>query len=127
MSDSKQTHGAPSWIEHCGSDHQKARTFYQKVFGWDVLEHPMEGNVIYPIIAVDGNNIGGFKPFADEEPGWLLYITVDDVDARTDIATDLGATLVMPPADIPGVGRIAVFKDPQGAKMALIKYAAPEA
>lgn len=127
MSNAQQTHGAPSWIEHCGSNHQQARAFYQNVLDWQVLEHPMEGDVVYPIISVEESGVGGFKPFPDDEPGWLVYITVDDVDSRMEKAIVHGAESLMPPSDIPGVGRIAIFKDPQGAKLALIKYAAPDA
>lgn len=127
MSNAQQTHGAPSWIEHCGAQHQEAKAFYQQVLGWEVMDHPMEDDVIYPIISVNDSGVGGFKPFPDDEPGWLVYITVDDVDSRLEKAITLGATELMPPSDIPGVGRIAIFKDPQGAKLALIKYSTQDA
>ncbi|WP_407332577.1 VOC family protein [Enterovibrio sp. 27052020O] len=116
------THGAPSWIEHCSEDFAAARQFYQDVLGWQIMEHPMLNGSTYPIIAVNESGVGGFKPFPDNEPGWLVYITVDDVDARYEKALSLGGTQIMPPSDIPSVGRLAIFKDPQGAKLALIKY-----
>ena len=41
--------------------------------------------------------------------------------AGADQARSLGATLLVPPSDIPGVGRFAVFNDPQGASIAILK------
>ena len=46
---------------------------------------------------------------------WISYISCEDVDAFCAKATDMGATIGVPPTDIPGVGRFAVVADPQGA------------
>jgi len=51
---------------------------------------------------------------------WLPYIRVADCDATTAKATQLGArSIVMPPTDIPNVGRFAVLIDPVGAAIAV--------
>jgi predicted enzyme related to lactoylglutathione lyase len=50
-------------------------------------------------------------------------VTVDDVDATPAKAESLGGKTVMPPMDVPGVGRVAVPQDPQGAVLCVIKYA----
>ena len=54
---------------------------------------------------------------------WLAYVTVEDVDAASSSAEKLGAKIVVEPQDIPEVGRIAVFVDPQGAALGLFKPA----
>jgi hypothetical protein len=46
---------------------------------------------------------------------WMSYLAVDDVDARVKKAQSAGATLMRPIFDIPGVGRIAILKEPGGA------------
>jgi predicted enzyme related to lactoylglutathione lyase len=46
---------------------------------------------------------------------WLSYIAVDDVDARAAKAIDKGASLIRPAFDMPGVGRIAILREPGGA------------
>ena len=51
---------------------------------------------------------------------WLVYFGVADTDATVANATELGATTVVPPTDIPP-GRFAVFTDPDGATFAVIK------
>ena len=58
-------------------------------------------------------------------PNWLVYFAVDDCDAKVKKATELGATVMKPADDIPGVGRFAILTDPQGAAFALIKVEPP--
>jgi len=55
-------------------------------------------------------------------PMWGAYVTVDDVDATARTAEQLGAKLLVPPRDIPGVGRFCVIQDPQGAVISAITY-----
>ena len=50
---------------------------------------------------------------------WMAYFNVANVDEAASQAQGLGATVLMAPWDIAGVGRIAVLVDPQGAVFAL--------
>jgi predicted enzyme related to lactoylglutathione lyase len=54
---------------------------------------------------------------------WLAYLTVDDVDAATEQAQELGANVVFSPEDIEGVGRFSVITDPTGAAIGLYRSA----
>lgn len=116
------THGAPSWIEYQGKDPAAARKFYEDVLGWNVVDMPMKDGSAYPGIMVGEAPVGGFAPMPREGGNWLLYITVDDVDARYAAAMKAGAKSAAEPFDVPGVGRIATISDPQGASLAFIKY-----
>jgi uncharacterized protein len=58
-------------------------------------------------------------------PHWAVYFAVDDCDAAAEKAKGLGATLRMPPTDIPNVGRFAVIQDPQGAFFSIFKGLLP--
>jgi predicted enzyme related to lactoylglutathione lyase len=51
---------------------------------------------------------------------WLPYVIVDDADRHSERATKLGATVVVPPTDIPNVGRFACWSDPQQASIAVL-------
>jgi len=44
------------------------------------------------------------------------------VDSVVEKATGMGATIAMPPPDIPEVGRFGVLQDPQGAHISIISY-----
>jgi predicted enzyme related to lactoylglutathione lyase len=54
---------------------------------------------------------------------WLPYVRVASADQTADRASRLGATLVVPPSDIPGVGRIAILVDAQGAGTGILQPA----
>ena len=49
-----------------------------------------------------------------EPPGWSVWFAVDDCDAAAARATELGATVLVPPNDM-DFGRGAVLADPHGA------------
>ena len=48
-------------------------------------------------------------------PNWMLYFAVAAVDDFAKTAGETGAKLIVPPQDIPKVGRFSVIQDPQGA------------
>ena len=122
MSNPMQTHGAPSWIQHMGSDPAAARKFYETTLGWTVADMPMQDGNSYAGIMVGEAPVGGFLPQPVPEGAWMIYITVDDVDARYASAVDAGAKGVSDPMDYPGVGRMATITDPYGATISLITY-----
>jgi hypothetical protein len=57
-------------------------------------------------------------------PHWMLYVSVADCDERAAKAKQLGATVSIPPFDIPNVGRIAILSDAQGAFFSLVHLTA---
>ncbi|MEE4015916.1 VOC family protein [Roseibium sp. FZY0029] len=121
MTDPNTAHGTPSWIEHSSTDTEAARKFYEDVLGWSIGEMPMKDGSTYPMIMVGDKPVGGFPPMPGQG-GWLLYITVDDVDARVAKAKSAGAQVVREAVTAPGVGRMAAISDPFGAQIAFIDY-----
>jgi predicted enzyme related to lactoylglutathione lyase len=55
------------------------------------------------------------------QPSWLGYVNVEDVDATTAKALELGAHVCAEPMDISGIGRFSVFTDTVGATIAVFK------
>jgi predicted enzyme related to lactoylglutathione lyase len=49
----------------------------------------------------------------------MPYVWVNDVDAITARATQLGGKVLAPAMDIPNVGRMSVLQDPQGANFSI--------
>ena len=125
MSDPFQTHSAFSWVELRTDDPEKAKTFYKDVIGWDMEAMPGPGTA-YNILKVGDQSVGGIVALPEEAAGapshWCAYITVDDVDARTKKAEEAGATIMSPPMDMPGVGRMSTIQDPTGGVIALMTY-----
>jgi predicted enzyme related to lactoylglutathione lyase len=52
---------------------------------------------------------------AGAPPAWQSYITVGSADASAQLAEQAGATVLAPPFDVMGAGRMAALADPQGA------------
>lgn len=125
MNEPFKQHGAFSWCELMTTDVNAAKSFYTKLFGWETEEMSMPG-MNYTVVKAGGNGIGGIMAIPEQAkgmpPSWGAYITVDDVDATAKAAGEMGAKLLVPPTDIPDVGRFCVIQDPQGAAINIITY-----
>jgi uncharacterized protein len=113
--------GALIWNELSTSDLGKSKAFYSETFGWS-----WGGGDEYAEAQVAGRTIAGVMPRRPDMPAevpdsWLVYFGSPDVDADVKKATDMGATALVPPTDIPEMGRFAVLTDPQGAAFAIFK------
>jgi predicted enzyme related to lactoylglutathione lyase len=112
--------GAFCWAELMTHDPGKAAAFYKSLFGWGSKDDPR-----YVEWTLEGRSIGGMmqiqKDWGDVPPHWLVYFQVDDCDQSVEKAKGLGAKVTMGPQDMPGVGRLAMLHDPQGAAFYVIK------
>ena len=113
-------HGSFHWNELLTKDPERAKKFYGQTIGWSFDAMPMPDGANYWVATMNGKPVGGIFP--TNRPGleslpeaWMSYLAVDDVDARVKKATKAGATLMRPLFDIPGIGRIAILRQPGGA------------
>jgi len=117
-------HGAVSWTELTTSDAAAAQKFYGTLFGWTFKKFPAP-EMDYNVISVGDRQIGGIMqaPTGKAMPtAWWSYVTVENVDETAKNAKELGAKIMVPPQDIPEVGRFCIIQDPQGASIAAITY-----
>ncbi|HEX5509729.1 MAG TPA: VOC family protein [Pseudolabrys sp.] len=113
------THGHFYWNELMTRDPEKAKKFYTDAIGWTFEGMAMPDGT-YWVAKMDDEYVGGIFPLTDPRftgvpEGWMSYLAVDDVDARAKKAQTGGAQLMRPIFDVPGVGRIAVLREPGGA------------
>lgn len=118
-------HGAFSWFELMTDNVPAAKDFYTRLFGWQLDSMPM-GDGEYWIVKQGGEGVGGIMakpPQTSEAPSyWATYVTVEDVDNTAKLTTELGGKVLVPPQDIPEIGRFCVLQDPQGAVISVITY-----
>ncbi len=120
--------GAFLWYEVMTSDVAGARAFYTELLGWGTQGWD-NGEGEYTMFTVEGKPIGGLMELPEEAkkmgapPHWMGYTGTPDVDATTAQASKLGAKILVPPMDIPKVGRWSLIQDPQGAMLAAFKPA----
>jgi predicted enzyme related to lactoylglutathione lyase len=112
------------WNELATRDTGAAERFYTKLFGWTTKASSGVG-VPYTEFLNQGKSFAGMMSLppqaGDAPPFWMPYFAVTDCDKSASRAKELGAALMMPPTDIPKVGRFAVIRDPQGAHFAIIR------
>ncbi|HEU0299145.1 MAG TPA: VOC family protein [Longimicrobium sp.] len=122
--------GSLCWNELATSDMDRAIRFYSDLFGWTGV--PFEGSPVpYTMMMLDGQTAaGGIYTLPAEmqgmPPHWAPYFAVEDTDASVARSDELGGTTIMPPHDIPTVGRFALLRDPQGAMFYIIRLAATQ-
>jgi len=103
------------WIEIPVADLQRAKRFYEAVFGHpatEVIEQPERTITIIPgEPTVSLNQTAGFEP---SPLGSLPYFHVDDLPGALGILTAAGGNVVEPAHERPGNGWFAHVTDPEG-------------
>lgn len=122
--------GAFCWNELATGDTARAAEFYTALFGWGT--HEMDtGGMTYTVFMSGDRQVGGMYALTPEmagvPPHWMVYFAVEDCDADTTRARELGAAVHQDPMDVPGVGRMSVLQDPQGASFSIIRLAPADA
>ena len=118
--------GTPCWFELSTKGVQRAEAFYKDVFGWSVKT---DADGVYREFSASGAPFpqGGMMELRPEQgrvpPHWMIYFTVADCDGHAKRAGLLGGQVLVPPMDIPEVGRFSVLADPAGARFAIITLA----
>jgi uncharacterized protein len=107
-------------FEYAARDRAQLAGFYSQLFGWKATDYP---GFDYTIVqTANGAGIdGGIGPVGAAGAGVIVYAQVDSVESVLARAVLLGATIVLEPFDVPGVGRFAVFADPEGNRTGVWK------
>jgi len=118
------------WYELMTTDMAAATAFYANVVGWGSENVAMPG-MAYTLLTVAGASVAGLMSLPQEakdigeEPSWLGYVAVDDVDAAADRVKRLGGTVHVPPQNIGDISRFALVADPQMGTLALLQWLKP--
>ena len=115
--------GTFCWADLGTTDATGAKHFYTGLFGWNARTDPGGYTEWHRGEAAVGGMIAIDPQWGPMPPHWLPYFMVSDCDASTGRANELGGRTMMPPREIPKVGRFALLADPQGAGFAVIKLA----
>jgi len=107
-------------VELMTTDVGKAKSFYGKLFDWQLEDMDM-GEMTYTMIKVGEGTGGGLmkNPMPGSPAMWVAYVEVDDVKAATDKAKSLGAKVMKEVQEVPGAGRFSIITDPNGAMLGL--------
>jgi predicted enzyme related to lactoylglutathione lyase len=108
-------------FEVLGKDATALKTFYGEAFGWD-LDDVMDGAYWMVKPGADDGIPGGIGAAPDGGSGQVtFYVQVDDPAAALETIKGLGGSTVTEPMDVPGGPTIALFADPEGHVIGLVK------
>lgn len=98
------------WNELASPDMDATAAFYAEAFGLGVQQHGTSA-----IFTVDGEVVCGAHAGSEGEPDqWSIWFAVEDCAASTDLAAELGGSVIMPPERMSfGIG--SMVADPHGA------------
>ena len=115
-------HGLPCWYELTAADLPGAKAFYSAVLGWSVADSGMPG-MDYWVATTGDTMVAGMMAAEDpaQPKAWLTYFAADNCDETTALAASRGATVIVPPTDIPNTGRFSILTCPQGAGFGLLQ------
>jgi predicted enzyme related to lactoylglutathione lyase len=107
-------------FEVLGQDGAALARFYGEAFGWEMRD-VMEGSYH---MAHPGSGIDGGVGRAPEGSGHVtFYVEVEDPAAALERISQLGGRTMQEPMEIPGGPTIALFADPEGHVVGLVKSA----
>jgi len=106
-------------FEVIGADGERLQSFYRDVFGWTInTDNPMA----YGTVNTGGEGItGGIAGSPDGSSYATFYVQVEDPQAALEEIEKQEGTVVMPVMAVPGGPTIAMFTDPAGNRVGLVK------
>jgi uncharacterized protein len=131
----------PVHFEIHATDTDTVRAFYESVFGWRFQQW---GDIPYWVVTTGqgdpagdepdssaGVN-GGMLPRQGDPPGadqpvnaFVMTVEVPDCDLYVQRALAAGGSIALPANDMPGVGRLAYVKDPDGNILGMLQAEPP--
>jgi predicted enzyme related to lactoylglutathione lyase len=109
-------------FEFMCNDVPKAKEFYGKIFDWsfeDTVE-PMPYTMIRTGTAPEGGMM--VVPPEAPMPALNVYFEVDNVTATLEKATQAGGQVMVPATEIPQIGTMGFFADPDGIVVAVFQH-----
>ena len=109
------------WFEIPADNVERARSFYSRLFGWNIK--PMEGaGTPYWIIetgGADGAPDGGMTPRQHPAHGITNYVSVANVEEAAARVEQLGGKICMSKTAVPKMGYFVVCQDTENNSFAL--------
>lgn len=107
-------------FEIMGTDGQALGAFYSSVLGWTVQDVPEMQYELVDTQSTEGI-AGGIGTTEPGRTGVTFYIAVPDTDEALRRIETAGGQTAMPTMEVPGVVTFAIFRDPWGNLVGLVK------
>jgi predicted enzyme related to lactoylglutathione lyase len=108
-----------SYVELHTQNPDQALSFYRRLFDWKTNTSSTPGGDYTQLEPGEGFP-GGLLATKNGAPSaWTVYMKVDDVDAHTKRAAELGAKVLIGKTEVPDAGWFTLCTDPTGATFGL--------
>ncbi len=114
--------GTWCWTELLTADVEIASQFFANVFDWTIDVETVDG-VEIGVATINGDAVAGLvtpPPEAKIGTLWAVSFAVTDADSVARIVPALGGQVVVPPTDIPGMGRYCLIAGPAGETFSIV-------
>ena len=101
-----------------GPDGPKLQKFYTSLFDWKLELHE---EMHYALVQAGEGGIGGGIGETADANYVTIYVSVPDLQATLNQAEQLGGKTIMPPMHVMEGVDIAIFADPDGHAIGIIK------
>lgn len=98
-------------------DVERAKTFYEKLFGWKIVPADEEGFEGYWYVMTSDNDEdlhGGLAARGDPSERPIFTIAIENLDEALARVEALGGTVITPKMEVGEMGYAANFRDPEG-------------
>jgi predicted enzyme related to lactoylglutathione lyase len=119
--------GRPVHFEIHVDDIERARGFYEKLFGWSFQKW---GEADYYVVTTGEGTAGingGMLPRqagGERVNGWVNTVSVDDLDSCLALVEANGGTIALPKQPMEGIGWVAYAIDSEGNLFGMIEEVA---
>lgn len=116
--------GSFCWVDLATSDVPAAKSFYGELFGWSLVDTAAGPETTYTMCDRGGLLVAALYAMSKDEatrtaPHWNNYVSVESAAETAARVSRLGGRVLAAPFEVTEVGRMAVFQDPTGARLAL--------
>jgi predicted enzyme related to lactoylglutathione lyase len=110
------------WNELASSDPAASVAFYNAIGGFTSKAMEMPTGAYHVLESGGQPRAGVMAKMMPEQPhAWLPYVQVANADKTVDKAKKLGGTVIVPPTDVPNVGRFSILTDSLGGAIGILQ------
>jgi predicted enzyme related to lactoylglutathione lyase len=106
-------------VELTATDVRRSAAFYAEVFGWQTTPSPFVGDYLTADTGKGDGIDGAIMTRAYQEQPVIFWLEVDDLEQSLADVRAAGGAADSEPQGIPGVGRVAYVRDPEGTLLGL--------
>ncbi len=106
-------------VELTAADLEKTAAFYAEAFGWKAEPSPFIGGYLVAETGAGDGIDGAIMSREYQQQPAIAWLQVDDLEATLDAVRTAGGAVAGEVQDLPGVGRLAYVRDPEGTLIGL--------